>query len=217
MTPGFSDQLIALAVFAVIASTTPGPNNLMLLASGVNFGFVRTIPHIAGVAIGFPAMTALVALGLGGMFRAAPWLHDAIEAVGVVYLLWLAGRIALQPVHRGVEAGAKAAAAKPFGFFQAVAFQWVNAKGWVTAISAVSVYVPDTFGAVGGAAFLTAVFLPVSIASTAAWTGLGASIAHLLQDPLRLRLFNLIMAALLVASLWPAVADLARLVREITS
>lgn len=210
------DQTIALVVFTVISSMTPGPNNLMLLASGVNFGFRRTIPHIAGVVVGFPAMTALVALGLGGVFRAAPRLHDAIEAVGVVYLLWLSYRIAVQPVTRGVEVRTKGPAAKPFGFFPAVAFQWVNAKGWVTAISAVSVYVPDGYGAVRGAAFLVAVFLPISIVSTCAWTGLGASIAHLLHEPRRLRLFNFTMAALLVASLWPAFVDLARLFREAT-
>ncbi|MCE1237510.1 MAG: LysE family translocator [Hyphomicrobiales bacterium] len=217
MFADYVDQTIALVVFTLISSMTPGPNNLMLLASGVNFGFRRTIPHIAGVVVGFPAMTALVALGLGGMFRAAPWLHDAIEVVGVAYLLWLAAKIAFQPVSRGVEVRTKGAAAKPFGFFQAAAFQWVNAKGWVTAISAVSVYVPDGFGAIGGAAFLVAVFLPISIASTCAWTGLGASIAHLLHEPTRLRLFNLTMAASLVASLWPAFVDLARLAREITS
>lgn len=209
MSHVFADQTIALVVFAVISFFTPGPNNVMLLASGVNFGFRRTLPHIAGVSLGYPAMTALVALGLGGVFKAVPWLHMAIEVAGVVYLLWLAAKIAFQPVDRGVDPGAGAARAKPFGFFQAAAFQWVNVKGWVMVISAVSVYVPDGLGAIGGAALLFGVFLLTGIGSTTAWAGLGTVIARFLRDPLRLRLFNLTMGLLLVVSLWPAFGDIA--------
>lgn len=207
MPPAFYDQLLALFVFANIQAYTPGPNNVMLLASGVNHGFRRTVPHIAGVAIGFPVMTAAVALGLGYVFKTRPWLHVVIEIVGVAYLLWLAAKIALQRVDRGI--GVVATDAKPLSFLQAAAFQWVNVKGWVMAISGVSVYVPDGLSAGGGAAVLAGVYLITGIGSASAWAGFGTLIARFLDDPRRLRLFNWTMAALLVASLWPAWFDFA--------
>lgn len=213
MSPAFGDQVIALVAFSVISAFTPGPNNVMLLASGVNFGFRRTIPHIVGVSFGYPVMAALVALGLGGIFRTLPWLHTAIEALGVVYLLWLAAKIALQPVERELREGDGERRAKPFTFLQAAAFQWINAKGWVMAISAVTIYVPETLGPVGGAALLFGVNFVTAVGSTCAWAGLGTGIARWLDDPLRLRLFNVTMSLLLVASLWPAFVDLAGWIR----
>lgn len=208
MTSSSLDQSIALIVFSIVGAFTPGPNNVMLLASGVNFGFRRTLPHMAGVTIGHPVLAVVVAIGLGETFRALPWLRIAIEAAGVVYLLWLAGKIAFQPVARGVEPGPGARRAKPFGFFQAAGFQWVNAKAWVMVISAVSVYVPEGMGTAGGAALLAVVFLLTDACSTACWAAMGVGIARWLRDPLRLRLFNVTMALLLVASLEPAFVDL---------
>ena len=207
----FLDQLVALFVFSCIGAFTPGPNNVMLLASGVNFGFRRTMPHILGVAIGFPVMTALVALGLGYVFKTQPWLHVAIEIVGVVYLLWLAAKIAFQPVERGI--GVVASAAKPFGFFQAVAFQWVNVKGWIMAVSGVSVYVPDGLSPTAGALVLAGVFLVTGIGSASTWAAFGTIIARFLHEPRRLRLFNWTMGILLVLSLWPAFVDFLNWVR----
>lgn len=207
MSSSSFDQLIALVVFSVVGAFTPGPNNVMLLASGVNFGFRRTLPHIAGIVVGHPVMVAIIAYGLGTVFRAHPWMHLAIEAVGVVYLLWLAQRIAFQPVSNGIDAGV-VRTAKPLGFWPAVGFQWVNVKGWVAAISAAAVYVPETFTPTEGAAFLFSVFFPVALLATCAWTGLGAGIARFLRDRLRLRLFNLTMGVLLVVSIWPAFVDL---------
>ena len=209
MSALFVDQLIALFLFALIAATTPGPNNVMLLTSGVNFGFRRTIPHMTGVSLGFPVMAAAVALGLGSVFQRLPWLHDVIEAIGVVYLLWLSAKIAFEPVDRGIDEGAKGTA-RPMSFVAAVAFQWVNVKAWIMAISGVSVYVPDGLSAPAGAAVLFAVFLTTAVLSTVQWTLFGTLIARFLHDPLRLRIFNVTMALLLVASLWPAFVDLAR-------
>ncbi len=203
------DQFWALVVFSVISFFTPGPNNVMLLTSGVNHGFRRTIPHMAGVSLGYPAMTALVALGLGSVFRAEPRFHDAVEVVGVGYLLWLAWKIATAPVDRGIDDGHVVTAARPFGFLQAAAFQWVNVKGWVMVVSAVSVYVPDGPSMIAGIALLFGVFLITGIGSTVTWAALGAMIARWFDDPVRLRAFNVAMGVLLVASLWPAFRDIA--------
>jgi threonine/homoserine/homoserine lactone efflux protein len=215
MSPAFTDQLIALFVFANISAYTPGPNNVMLLASGVNHGFRRTLPHVMGVAIGFPVMTAAVALGLGFVFKSLPWLHGAIEIVGVLYLLWLAAKIAFQPVDHGI--GVLRTESRPFGFFQAAAFQWVNVKGWIMAISGVSVYVPDGLGPLAGAGVLSGVYFITGIGSASTWAAFGTLIARFLHEPRRLRAFNLTMGALLVASLWPAWVDFAHWLKGMMS
>ncbi|TBW38464.1 LysE family translocator [Siculibacillus lacustris] len=211
-----ADPFVALFLFSLISACTPGPNNVMLLASGVNFGFRRTVPHMAGVSIGFPVMMAAVALGLGSAFRAEPRIHDVIEVIGVVYLLWLAWKIAAAPV--GVEIGPSApdaadgrprSSARPMSFLAAVAFQWVNVKAWIIAISAVSVYVPESYTAIGGAALLFGVTLITGVISTVQWAAFGSLVARFLREPMRLRIFNVTMAALLIVSLWPAAVDIA--------
>ena len=217
MSAAFADQLLALVVFAVTSFFTPGPNNVMLLTSGVNHGFRRTIPHMAGVTIGFAVMTILVAVGLGSVFHAHPRIHDVVEAAGVAYLLFLAFRIATAPVDHGLDAGGAATAARPFSFLQGAAFQWVNAKGWVMVVSVVSIWVPEGEGATVWLVLIFVVFLVTGVGSTVTWAVLGATIARWLRAPLRLRLFNLTMAGLLVASLWPAFGDLARLIGGIAS
>src|SRR5450631_3128958 len=124
------DVLYALILFAFVAGVTPGPNNMMLMASGVNFGLRRTLPHFLGVCLGFPAMVALVGFGLNAIFSRFPNFLTALRYVSVAYLVWLAWKIANSgPVH---EADATK---KPLGFAGAAAFQWVNPKGWVMAVS----------------------------------------------------------------------------------
>jgi threonine/homoserine/homoserine lactone efflux protein len=211
MSPGFADQLIALVLFALASSVTPGPNNVMLLASGVNYGFRRTVPHMLGVALGSPAMVACVTLGLGSVFRAEPRLHDAIEVVGVVYLLWLAWRIGAAPVDVAVDAsaGRGGSVGRPLGFLAAVGFQWVNVKAWIVAISATSIYVPQGWSAPAGAALIFAVMLVTASIAVVQWTAFGTLVARFLRRPRRRRIFNLTMAGLLVASLWPAFVDIA--------
>jgi threonine/homoserine/homoserine lactone efflux protein len=208
VTAGFADQVTALFVFSLASGYTPGPNNVMLLASGVNHGFRRTVPHIAGVVIGFPTMAAAVALGLGALFRAHPSLHGVIEAVGVVYLLWLAARIGFQPVEGELETGA--APRRPFSFLEAATFQVVNVKGWITAISGASIYLPTGLTALQGTSLLFVVFFVNAVGSASTWAAFGTMIARLLGTARRRRIFNAVMASALVVSLWPAWVDLWR-------
>ena len=193
------DVLWALALFAFAASITPGPNNLMLLASGANFGLRRTVPHMLGVSLGHAFMVLMVGLGLAGLFSAWPPAHDILKAASVVYMLWLAWRIA-QAAPR--EPGA--AAGRPLTFLQAAAFQWVNPKGWAMALTAVSVYAPGQGAA--AMALVAAVFAAVNLPSVSVWAWFGLQMRRILTNPARLRLFNRAMAALLVASLWPVLA-----------
>ncbi|KAF0115381.1 MAG: Lysine transporter LysE [Rhodobacteraceae bacterium] len=192
------ELLIALLGFAFVTSVTPGPNNMMLLASGVNFGFRRTLPHMLGISIGHALMVFLVGMGLAGVFKAWPPALVALKVASVAYMLWLAWKIA--------QAGAPGegrAKASPMTFLQAAAFQWVNPKAWAMALGAVSAYVtePSTWAY----AVVAGVFACVNLPSVSVWAGMGQAVRRWLEGPGRLRAFNLTMAGLLVLSLWPVV------------
>ncbi len=192
----WNETLIPLMAFAFVTSITPGPNNLMLMASGANFGFRRTIPHLLGVALGFVFMAFLMGLGLAQVFDYWPRLRDMLTVISVIYLLWLAWKIAnAAPPKDGDAKG------RPFTFLQAAIFQWVNPKAWTMALSAVTIYAPsDTAGAM---ALVACVFGAVNLPSVSVWCLMGREVRRLLTNPTRLRAFNWLMAALLVASLYP--------------
>jgi threonine/homoserine/homoserine lactone efflux protein len=194
--------LVALATFCFASSITPGPNNMMLLASGANFGFRRTLPHLMGVSIGFGAMVLAVGLGLGGLFTAYPALYDALRIVGAGYMLWLAYRIATAS---GLNNGATSA--RPMSFWEAVAFQWVNPKAWAISLGAITAFVsPNEF--IVGVLIVTAVFATINLPCIASWAGFGVALRRFLDRPRALRAFNVTMALLLVASLYPMFEDL---------
>ena len=192
------ELLTALAAFAFVTSITPGPNNLMLMASGANYGFRRTIPHMLGVGLGFVLMVALVGLGLMGLFDAFPITHTVLKYAGIAYLLWLAWKIAKAGMPQ-----TDGSTGTPMTFLQAAAFQWVNPKAWQMALTAITLYAPERTAL--SILMVAAVFGAVNLPSVSSWTVLGQQMTRVLTSPLRLRVFNVIMALLLVASLWPVV------------
>jgi len=206
------ETLFAFSLFAVVSSITPGPNNMMLLASGVNFGFRRSLRHMAGVNLGFSFMVLCVGLGLHTVLQSFPAFHDVLRYGGGAYLLWLAWRLATaQPakarqIGSAAEAGpAQTGGARPLGFGAAAAFQWINPKAWVMAVTSMSTYLaPDAGWA--QVATLAALFLVLGAPCSAFWLGFGEAMRGLLQDPLRLRIFNITMALALVASIFPMLA-----------
>ncbi|MZR14629.1 LysE family transporter [Maritimibacter sp. DP07] len=191
-----TDLVLALAGFAAVSSLTPGPNNLMLMASGANFGFRRTVPHMLGIGIGFTLMIALVGAGLMALFDLVPALHTALKVGAVVYMAWLAWKIA-----HAAAPGDAGANARPMTFLQAAAFQWVNPKAWSMALTAIAVYAPErTLLAVISVAL---VFGAVNLPAVSCWTIVGGHIRRWLTGARRLSVFNWSMAALLLASLVP--------------
>ena len=193
------DILMALIVFAAVATATPGPNNIMVLASGVNFGFARTVPHILGVLIGFAILLSAVGAGLGVLFNSFPVLHTVLKFAGAAYLLYLAWRIAKSRSMSNAKEKAR-----PMSFLEAAAFQWVNPKGWVMGITAMSVYTrPDA--PFVSAALVVAVFFLITIPSISMWTAFGTALRGFLSDPVKLKWFNIAMALALVASVAPMV------------
>ena len=180
--------------FAFVTSITPGPNNLMRMASGANFGFRRTIPHMLGISLGHMFMMVMVGLGLFQLFEAFPVLNRVMQVLAIAYLLYLAWKIATSAPPEGQEVQGK-----PFTFLQAAAFQWVNPKAWFMALTAISVYAPGTsFGMV---VLTAAVFSATNFPSVSVWTLMGQEMRRWLTSPTRLRAFNWTMAGLLVASL----------------
>ncbi len=188
------DLFTALVGFAFVSSITPGPNNLMLLASGANFGFRRTVPHMLGISLGHLLMIVLVGLGLIRLFETYPTLHTAMKIASVAYLLYLAWKIANAAPPREGEAGGT-----PMTFLQAAAFQWVNPKAWFMALTAITVYAPET--TLWAVVLVASAFAAVNLPSVSTWTVLGVQMRRILTNPTRLRLFNWTMAALLVGSL----------------
>ena len=192
------DLLTAFVLFAFVSSITPGPNNTMLLASGVNFGVRRSIPHALGISVGFMVMVMAVGLGLGEVFKAWPVLYSILRYGGAAYLLYLAWKIATS----GPLGTTGPGSSRPLGFWGAAAFQWVNPKAWVMAVGAITTYTPAQ-GYVLNVIVIAAVFALVNLPSVGVWVMFGSALRNVLQNPRWLMLFNLLMATLLVISLYP--------------
>ena len=189
--------LLPLAMFAIVSSITPGPNNVMLTASGATFGYRRTLPHMLGISAGGALMLLLVGAGLGTAFSTWPLLYTLLQIAGGIYLLWLAWKISQAG---GIQEGRTHG--KPFSFWQAAAFQWVNPKAWVMAVGAITTYTPAQ-GYVTNVMVIAAVFALVNLPSVGVWVMFGSALRNLLQNPRWLMLFNVLMALLLVISLYP--------------
>ena len=193
-----AELFLALLAFAFVTSVTPGPNNIMLLASGVNFGFRRTLPHMFGIAIGHAFMVFVVGVGLVGVFITFPVARLVLTIVSVIYMVWLAWKIANAAPPEG-----SSARGHPLTFTQAAAFQWVNPKAWIMSLGAVTLYAPGQEWL--AVAWVALGFLSVGWTTTVIWTVLGLGLRRFLQKPRALRAFNFTMAALLIASLWPVI------------
>ncbi|SMH46300.1 LysE family translocator [Mesorhizobium australicum] len=192
-----ADLFLALVVFAFVTSITPGPNNFMLLASGVNFGFWRTVPHMCGIGVGFFTLLVGVGFGLGAMLTAYPQLHLALKVAGGAYLLYLAWKIAMSR-----SLGEKEGGTRPMTFLEAAAFQWVNPKAWVMAVTAMAVYTDPARPFLTMLLVATA-FALVNFPSVSCWAGFGVALRGFLADPVRLKWFNVAMGVLLAATLVP--------------
>jgi threonine/homoserine/homoserine lactone efflux protein len=200
LVQAFPTALILTSIpFLASMAFTPGPNNILVASSGVNFGFRATVPHILGVSFGYPVMLLLVGIGLAKVFAAAPEVHLVLKYVCVLYLLYLAWRIA-SAAAPGRE---PRVAGEPLTFLQAAAFQWVNGKGWVVALSAVTTYTVVESSLLEQVVTLAGIALIVTAGAVTCWTLFGAMLRQYLHTDRRRRAFNYSMAALLVLSIIP--------------
>lgn len=193
---------IAFVVFAAVMFFTPGPNNIMLLSSGLTYGLRRTLPHVAGVAIGFAFMVAAMGLGFGAVFIAWPVLRAVLKYAGIAYLIYLAAAIAMSgPMTSGQDNQRG-----PLTFWGAAVFQWVNAKGWVIAIGTITAY-SAIASFPWNILMQTVLSLLMGTLSSVTWALFGSSLRPLLTSPRAVRAFNIAMAMLLLASLYPVFMD----------
>jgi threonine/homoserine/homoserine lactone efflux protein len=195
------DLIAALVLFALASSITPGPNNIMLLASGANFGLRRTVPHMLGISLGHAFMVSMVGLGLLRLFAAFPVIRTVLMVLCAVYLLYLAWKVA-----NAAPPADAPSDARPLTFLQAAAFQWVNPKAWYMAIYAQTNFAPEggLFGLPwAGALAVALIFAVTNLPSVTVWAWGGVQVRRWLEGPGRLRAFNIVMALLLVASLYP--------------
>ncbi|MEM1343968.1 MAG: LysE family translocator [Pseudomonadota bacterium] len=199
-----AETLLALTAFALSAVWTPGPNNAMLAASGATFGWRATLPHAFGVALGFPLMLFLVALGLGEVFQRSPAFREALAWLGLGVMLYLAWRVATATTTGTTTTGAASGqtGSRPLGFVEASGFQWVNPKAWVMCIATAATYASGETPVIE-AGIAAAVFALAGLTSSQGWTLFGTAMARLLGRGWGLRAFNAAMGGLLALSaLW---------------
>ncbi|HEX7642825.1 MAG TPA: LysE family translocator [Burkholderiaceae bacterium] len=189
--------LFPLALFAFVSSITPGPNNIMLTSSGILFGFLRTVPHMLGITVGFGVLLALCAAGVGQLVLAAPAVHLGLKVAGSAYLVWLAWQLrSMSFVQRDDEA-------RPMSLFGAAMFQFANPKAWVMAVTGASAFLPMMQPLWFAVAVFCLVFCVVNLPCISVWAGAGAVLRRYLAQPKWQRLF---CAAMVLLTLYSAVA-----------
>ncbi len=188
------DTFLALVAFSFLSSVTPGPNNVLLWASGAEFGLRRTMRHIVGTAVGIGLMAVATAAGLGALVTTGPGLAVGMKVVGSVYLLYLAFRIA------GARGLARSELARPLGLVQAAAFQVVNVKAWIFALGAITTFQPAELPALGGSVLVAVTMMAVILPTATVWAAAGGAIYRLMSSDRRRRVVSLALAALVVAT-----------------
>ncbi|OBT13990.1 lysine transporter LysE [Vibrio sp. UCD-FRSSP16_10] len=188
----------ALLLFAFSSTITPGPNNIMIMASGMNYGVQRSLPHFFGICIGFPTMVIAIGLGLGAVFTWMPVLHDVIKVLGIIYLLYLAWKIA-----SAETASLYSKKTDPFTFIQGALFQWVNPKAWIMGMGAVATFTSQSLNIYAQVGLIAAIFLLVAFPCVGMWLVFGSKVRGLLSQPKQQKIFNVCMAILLVLSIAP--------------
>lgn len=190
-------MLLSIATFTLSTVLSPGPNNIMLLSSGLTFGYKRTIPHMLGIMLGFPFMVLLVGLGLGIVFEKLPFILSILKIIGVAYLFWMAYKIANNSSSFDIKENENS---KPFTFLQSAAFQWVNPKAWVMAITAISIFVTSKDDAILQVVIISFIYMLSGFVSTNAWTSGGVVLKRFIKSQSSVKKFNITMAILLIVS-----------------
>lgn len=198
MTPTLAQFWIPLTVFALVAAFTPGPNNLMLAASGMNYGFRATVPHMMGVSLGFPVMLLCIIFGIGALIAGFPAMQDVMQVLSAAFIVYFAWKIATADADLSVQGNSR-----PFTIWQAALFQWVNPKGWAVAVAVASLYAPGGVHDWKRAVCMAALFFIVTAACTSCWTSLGTIIRSMLRDTRIQRRVNRGMAVALILTMLP--------------
>ncbi len=197
-------MILSIATFTLSTSISPGPNNIMLLSSGLTFGYKRTIPHMAGVFLGFPLMVLIVGLGMGALFEKFPIVLTILKGVGILYLFWMAYKIANNSSSYDVEENTES---KPFSFMQAAMFQWVNPKAWIMAITSISIFVTSNENGLFQIIIISLIYFLSGCVSCNTWAFGGTVLKKFIKSEKSVQRLNIAMAILLVASVIPIIFE----------
>ncbi|MBT3805931.1 MAG: LysE family translocator [Desulfobacula sp.] len=196
-------MILSITSFGLASTMTPGPNNIMLLSSGLTFGYKRTIPHALGVNFGFPVMVLCVGLGIGKLFEVFPFIYTALKVVGIGYLLWMAWHIA----NTKGSLDTNNTKDKPFTFLQAALFQWINPKAWVMAVTSTAAFITDHQIAYIQVMIISCIYFFCAILSTNSWAVGGVMLRRFIQKKRFVQIFNITMAILIVGSILPFIFE----------
>jgi len=197
-------MILSIATFTLSTSISPGPNNIMLLSSGLTFGYKRTIPHMSGIFFGFPLMVLIVGLGMGALFEKFPLVLTVLKFVGILYLFWMAYKIANNSSSYDVEENSES---KPFSFMQAAMFQWVNPKAWIMAITSISIFVTSNEHGITQIIIISFIYFLSGCVSCNTWAFGGTVLKRFIKSEKSVQRLNIAMAILLVASVLPIVFE----------
>jgi len=197
-------MILSIATFTLSTSISPGPNNIMLLSSGLTFGYKKTIPHMTGVFFGFPLMVLIVGLGMGALFEKFPLVLSVLKFVGILYLFWMAYKIANNTSSYDVEENSES---KPFSFMQAAMFQWVNPKAWIMAITSISVFVTSNEHGLSQIIIISIIYFLSGCVSCNTWAFGGTILKKFIKSEKSVQRLNILMAILLVASVLPIIFE----------
>lgn len=197
-------MILSIATFTLSTSISPGPNNIMLLSSGLTFGYKKTIPHMTGVFLGFPVMVLVIGLGMGALFEKFPIVLTVLKIVGILYLFWMAYKIANNSSSYDVDENSKS---QPFSFVQAAMFQWVNPKAWIMAITSVSVFVTSNEHGITQVIIISIIYFLSGCISCNSWAFGGTILKKFIKSEKSVQRLNILMAILLIASVLPIIFE----------
>lgn len=197
-------KLISIATFTLTTTLTPGPNNIMLMSSGLTFGYKNTVPHMIGVILGFSLMVILVGLGIGIVFEQFSIVLSLLKIIGIIYLIWMSYKIATNTNRYEIDENG---ASKPFSFFQAAIFQWVNPKAWIVLITAVSIFTTANDNSLVPIFIIAFLYFLAGIVACNLWTLGGVMLKKLLRNNYAIKTFNISMAVLLILSIIPFIVE----------
>ncbi len=197
-------MILSIVTFTLSTAITPGPNNIMLLSSGLTFGYKRTIPHIVGIIFGFPMMILVIGLGMGTLFEKFPLVLTSLKFIGIIYLFWMAHKIANNKSSYEVEENINS---KPFSFIQAALFQWVNPKAWIMAITSISIFVTENENSIIQVLIISLIYCLSGCISSNTWAFGGTVLKKIIKDDNSVQILNICMAILLIASVVPIIFE----------
>ena len=189
--------LLPGATYAFVSSVTPGPNNILLTASGISYGFKRTVPHMLGIPFGFAVLLTLCALGVGALIVNVPAAEIGLKIFGTIYMLWLAWQLRKNSIGKTDQSGANPDG-RPMTFLQAAMFQFANPKAWVFALTGASVYVPEGLSLPLAILVLVLLFCAVMLPCIVLWAGMGSTVKYYLQNPKLERIFSTLIVILTI-------------------